>query len=191
SLEPPQYWDEDLVQLARFARREARTSDEWSEILKRLDADIEPIRALWKKYFCFGKDDEESKAVFSTAINDVYPKWCKIKPAMDTTFTRLLTMPYLPDAELSPWELLKASILFNSQSRGYVSKMVWWLAGKQLAHLKAMSRGPVSVIPTMYAMLKPDNTFVKLMQASEHEPKYWEASVEAAVEDDEDMDYEE
>lgn len=191
SLEPPQYWDEDLVQLARFARREAQTSEEWSEILRRLDADIEPIRALWKKYFCFGKDDEESKAVFSTAINDVYPKWCKIKPATDTPFTRLLAMPYLPDAELSPWELLKASVLFNSQSRGYVSKMVWWLAGKQLAHLKAMSRGPVSVIPTMYAMLKPDNTFVKLMQASEHEPKYYEARAETVVDEDEDLDYEE
>lgn len=190
SFETPQYWDDDVVQLARFAREEARTSDDWAALLNGLDADIEPIRNLWSKYFSSSKE-EESKAVFSTAINVVYPMWCDIKPAMDTPFTRLLTLPYLADAELSPWELLKASILFSTQSRGYVSKMVWWLAGKQLAHLKAMSRGPVSVIPAMYAMLKPDNTFVKLVQVDEHHPKFWEARVEAVVDEDEELDYEE
>lgn len=191
SLQTPQYWDDDVVQLARFAREEARTSDDWAELLRGLDADIEPIRNLWKKYFRSSKDDEESKAIFSTAINDVYPRWCEIKPTMDTSFTRALTMPYLADAELSPWELLKASILFSTQNRGYVSKMVWWLAGKQLAHLKAMSKSPVSVIPAMYAMLKPDNTFVKLVQVDEHHPKFWEAKVEAVVDEDDELDYEE
>ena len=146
NLPIPQYWDDDVVQLAKFARKEAQASTEWTELLRTLDADIEPIRDLWTKYFSVSRE-EDSKAVFSTAINDIYPKWCEIKPAMDTPFTRSLTMPYLADAELSTWELLKASILFDSQNRGYVSKMVWWLAGKQLAHLKAQSKGPVSVIP--------------------------------------------
>ncbi|KFY22387.1 hypothetical protein V493_06625 [Pseudogymnoascus sp. VKM F-4281 (FW-2241)] len=192
SLEPAQFWDDDVVQLARFARKEAETSVDWDRLLRALDADIEPIRSLWTKYFSKSKEDEESKAVFSTAIADVYPRWCAIKPAMDTPFTRLLTMPYLADAELCPWELLKASILFNTQSRGYVSKMVWWLAGKQLAHLKAMSKGPVSVIPTMYAMLKPDNTFVKLVNVDdEHHPRFWEVRAEAVVDEDEELDYDE
>jgi hypothetical protein len=100
-------------------------------------------------------------------------------------------MPYANDTSLCTWELLKASLLFSTQSRSYVSKIVWWLAGKQLAHLKAMSKGPVSVIPAMYAMLKPDNTYVKLMQAGEHEPKYCEARAETVVDEDEDLDYEE
>lgn len=190
NLPIPQYWDDDVVQLAKFARKEAQASTEWTELLRTLDADIEPIRDLWTKYFSVSRE-EDSKAVFSTAINDIYPKWCEIKPAMDTPFTRSLTMPYLADAELSTWELLKASILFDSQNRGYVSKMVWWLAGKQLAHLKAQSKGPVSVIPTMYAMLKPDNTFVKLVQVDEHEPRFWEVRVEAVVDEDEELDYEE
>ncbi|OBT46789.1 hypothetical protein VE00_02021 [Pseudogymnoascus sp. WSF 3629] len=191
NLPIPQYWDDDVVQLAKFARKEARTSDEWASVLRALDADIEPICKMWKKYFRSTSDDEESKTVFSTAIDDVYPQWCEIKPAMDTAFTRSLTMPYLPNAELSTWELLKASVLFSTQNRRYVSKMVWWLAGKQLAHLKAMSKGPVSVIPPMYAMLKPDNTYVKLAQVEDdHHPRFWEVKDEAVVDEDEELDYE-
>ncbi|KFY07487.1 hypothetical protein V492_07102 [Pseudogymnoascus sp. VKM F-4246] len=192
SLPTPQFWDDDVVRLAKFARKEAEISDDWATLLRALDADIESIRKLWKKYFSSTRDDEESKAVFPTAINDVYPKWCAIKPSMDTTLTRLLTMPYLADAELSTWELLKASLLFTTQSPGYVRKMVWWLAGKQLAHLKAMSKGPVSVIPAMYAMLKPDNTYVKLVEVTEdHDPKFLQARVETAVDEDEYFDCEE
>ncbi|OBT72455.1 hypothetical protein VF21_08510 [Pseudogymnoascus sp. 05NY08] len=193
NLPIPQYWDDDVVQLAKFARKEAKTSDEWASVLRALDADIEPICKMWKKYFRSTSDDEESKTVFSTAIDDVYPQWCEIKPAMDTAFTRSLTMPYLANTEFSTWELLKASILFSTQHRKYVSKMVWWLAGKQLAHLKAMSKGPVSVIPTMYAMLKPDNTYVKFPQVEdEHHPRFLEVRAEAVVDEDEDeeLDYE-
>lgn len=189
SLPIPQFWDDDVVQLAKFAREEARTSSEWAELLRNLDADIEPICIRWKRYFCSNKDDEDLKAVFPTAISDVYLEWCEIKPAVDTPFSRLLTMPYLADAELSTWELLKASILFSNQSR---NKLVWWLAGKQLAHLKAMSKGPVSVIPSMYAMLKPDNTFMKLVRVlDDHDPKFWEARAEVLVDEDEDLDFEE
>ncbi|OBT84064.1 hypothetical protein VE02_07037 [Pseudogymnoascus sp. 03VT05] len=190
SLQTHKYWDDDVVRLAEFARKEAKTCDEWSRLLKALDADIELIRSLWTQYFSFGKE-EESKAMFSTAIDDIYPKWCKIRPAMDTPITRLLTMPYLADAELSQWELLKASVLFSAQNKGYVSKMVWWLAGKQLAHMKAISKGPVSVIATMYAILKPDNTAVKFLQVKdEHHPRFCEVRDEAVVDEDEELDYE-
>ncbi|OBT64708.1 hypothetical protein VE03_05870 [Pseudogymnoascus sp. 23342-1-I1] len=187
------FWDDDVVQLATFARKEAEISDDWKSLLNALDDDIEPIRNRWKKYFSSKQGDEDSKAVFSTAIDDVYPRWREIKPAMNTPITRLLTLPYLADAELSMWELLKASILFSGEKKEYVSNMVWWLAGKQLAHLKAMSKGPVSVIPIMYAMLKPDNTFVKMAQADGHQPQFWEARVEPVVDEDEDeeLDFEE
>lgn len=194
SLQEPQFWDDDVVQLAKFARKEAETSEDWAVLLRGLDADIEPIRNYWQTQFRSARDDEESKTVFSATINEVYPRWCKIKPAMDTSFTRAFTLPYLTDAEFSPWELLKASILFSTQNRSYVSKMVWWLAGKQLAYLKAMSKGPVSVIPIMYAMLKPDNTFVKLSKVDdEHDPNFWEARVEGVVDEyeDEELDFEE
>jgi hypothetical protein len=191
SLQTPQYWDDDVVQLAKFARNEAKTSDEWAALLKTLDSEIKAIQDLWKNYFRYCKDDEESKAGFTTAVNDVYPRWREIKPAADSSLARLLTLPHLADAELSTWELLKASVLFASQSKRYVSNMVWWLAGKQLAHLKAMPKAPVSVIPAMYAMLKPDNTFVKLMQVDENDPKFWEARAETEVDEDEEMDYEE
>ncbi|ELR03707.1 hypothetical protein VC83_06038 [Pseudogymnoascus destructans] len=188
NLQTPEHWDDDVVQLAKFARKEAETSDEWAALLRALDADIKPIHNLWQKHSCPPKEDKESKTWFLKAIDEVYQQWRAIKPAMDTPFTRLLTMPYLTDAGLSTWELLKASILFR---RSYVSTMVWWLAGKQIAHLKAMSKGPVSVIPTMYAMLKPDNTFVKSLQVGdEHHPKFWEVRTEAVVDEDEELDYE-
>lgn len=194
SLQTPQYWDDDVVKFAQFARDEAKTSGEWATVLKKLDSDIRDVRDAWKTHFRNGADDNsnELKAGFTIFLNDIYPKWLAIMPAMDTAFTRLLTLPYLPDPELSPWALLKASILFSTQKKSHVGKMVWWMAGKQLAHLKAMSRGIVPVIPTMYAMLKPDNTFVKLMQAEEHDPKFWEARAETEIDGDEmeDMEYE-
>lgn len=188
NLPTAEYWDDDLVQLAKCARKGAETSDELAALLKALDADIQLIRNLWNKHFCPTNDDEESKTVFSKAIDDVYQQWRAIKPAIDMPATSLLTMDYLDNTEVSPWELLKASILFN---KSHMSKMVWWLAGKQLAHLKAMSKGPVSVTPAMYAMLKPDNTYVKLAQLEdEHHPRFWEVKDEAVVDDDEELDYE-
>jgi len=190
SLQTAAYWDEDVVKFAKWARQEAKTSDTWAMLLKQLDADVADIIGTWTKHFRFGHDDDdESKASFRKGLDEVYPKWREIKPVMDTEFTRLLTMPFLnDDLELSTWALLKASVLFASHSPSYVRNLVWWLAGKQLAHLKAMSKGIVPVIPTMYAMLKPDSTYVKLMEAEERDPKFWEARAESVIDEDEGME---
>jgi len=49
--------------------------------------------------------------------------------------------------------------------------------------MKAMASngGLTPVTSGMYAMLKPDATFVKLMQADEHEPRFWEAKAESQL----------
>lgn len=192
TLQTAEYWDDDVVKFAKWARQEAKTSDTWTMILKQLDADISDIIATWGRHFRLGRDDDDdSKASFSKAMDEVYPKWLEIKPVMDTEFTRLLTMPFLKNdnddddnahLELSTWALLKASVLFMAS---YKRNLVWWFAGKQLAHLKAMSKGPVPVIPTMYAMHKPDGTYVKLMEAEERDPKFWEAVAQSVVDEDE------
>jgi hypothetical protein len=40
----------------------------------------------------------------------------------------------------------------------------------------------------MYAMLRPDSTFVKLMHSEEHEPRFWEAKAESVVPDEEELE---
>jgi hypothetical protein len=69
------------------------------------------------------------------------------------------------------------------------TKFPWWLAGKQLAHLKALKQGMTPVIPSMYAMLKPDATYVKSMGRTEHDPTFWDARAVSVMDYEEDEDF--
>lgn len=55
---------------------------------------------------------------------------------------------------------------------------MWRMAGKQLCYLKAVScpmGGVHAVTEEMYAMLKPDPTYIKLILSEENELRYYEA----------------
>jgi hypothetical protein len=181
SLKHTSYWDEALVLPAKWARAQANIDPTMAAIMAKLDEDIGAIRVQWNKYNWGRDDDEEAKQQFWPRLNEIYPKWLAIQPCIDSPLSRSLTGSYF-DAELSTWALLRASVLFSTYHHEFVSRLVWWLGGKQLCQLKAMSCGPfVPVIPSMYAMLKPDPTFVKLMATDEHDPIAWEARAESVL----------
>ncbi|KAI9733762.1 MAG: hypothetical protein M1818_007176 [Claussenomyces sp. TS43310] len=185
SLPDADTWDEDVVKLSQRAKEQAKKNSEWAHIMTRLQADIEDVRRTWNVKLR-GRDLEgdERKGRMSMALNIVYSQWISIMPSEDTLVTRSLLLPFASDSELSPWALLKASVCFHDY---HASQFVWRMAGKQLCHLKAMAcgkSGTRTITEEMYAMLRPDATFVKLILSEEHEPQFHEARAESELRSD-------
>jgi hypothetical protein len=165
-------------------------------LLTRLKQDVAAVKELWSEQFK-RKDVrgvEESKPNFASVLLPLHEKWQAISPSPDASplLTHALLPSCLPNQDLSEWALLKASVAFASCSPKYVPNFVWWMCGRQLAFLKARFRGGgggsgglVALTPEMHAMLKPNATYVKLLRAEEHEPRYWEARAESSVAPDE------
>jgi RNA dependent RNA polymerase len=195
SLLAAQYWDNDVIRYARWAEEQAKTSNDWKELLTKLKKDITVVKGLWSDQFREKDAREESKLNFASILHPLYEKWQAISPSPDASLllTHMLLPPCLPNQDLSEWALLKASVAFASCSPKYVPNFVWWMCGRQLAFLKARFRdssdggGLVALTPQMHAMLKPNATYVKLLRAEEHEPQYWEARAESSVMADEEM----
>lgn len=140
--------------------------------------------------------DEWSRLVipidYRAAVGQVHKIWGDIKPripdnvAGGSEVACLLLQDGLVHPELSQWELLKASLAFKLYSRR--GRFVWQMAGRQLQAIKALSTGskgagmvPVIVVPNMYAALKPDNTYIKRLMASEEEDGMCNNNNEPAV----------
>lgn len=160
------YWDADLVAYYDWAQKEALVDPEWLAILKGLKADINKVEAEWKRVLQQdgGKPDEP----FSSSVTKCYDLFQAIKPAANTPLARSLQEEWHQSPESSRWALLRASYTFAMHSKNYVPTFVWWMAGMQLCHLKAIkSGGVVTTAPHMHAMLRPDNTFVKLRLSEE------------------------
>jgi hypothetical protein len=189
SLATASYWDDDVVKLAHWARERARESSDWKSLLEKLEDDIKNVKNAWIKHFNH-KRNPEFMANFTSIVTDLHDQWQSISPPPDNPLSQALAPSCLPSFELSTFSLLKASLGFSLGSRRYVSRFIWWMAGKQLADLKAMysndgSGGIAVITPQMYAMLRPDSTFVKLIQSQDHNPNFWEAKAESVVPDEE------
>ncbi|PQE30188.1 hypothetical protein CJF32_00003667 [Rutstroemia sp. NJR-2017a WRK4] len=177
SIKDPPQWDDDLAKFYSYARRQKEV--EWKSLLDDLDKDIEDVKLLWDNHWgsrhnAKGLVDEETRPEFGPILEECFEKYKLIRPRRATIVSRLL-LSHVSAPDCSQWELLKASALFASYSESFVSKLVWWMAGRQYAHIKAQKKaGMVSVAPHMYAMLKANTTFVKQLRAEKHDPEFWE-----------------
>ncbi len=74
-------------------------------------------------------------------------------------------------AEYGPWSMLNASAMFTLYHKTSY-KLVWYVAGRQLAMMKAQAvscsrsypttnTAPVFVVPPMYAIMKPNRTLTQ------------------------------
>lgn len=166
--------DKDIVGYwGHFAEVYKQERPEWFTVLhQNLLSDLRDCRDEWNRLV--------TPSNFRAAAGQVYRVWSDIKPrvpedsAGGSEAARLLLQEGLVHPELSQWELIKASLAFKLHSRG--SRFVWQMAGRQLQAIKALSTGsrgpgavPVIVIPNMYAALKPDNTYIKRLMASEED----------------------
>lgn len=156
-------WDDDLVAYYNWAKQESTINSEWKPLLSKLEAELNTLKAPWASKFHRSPLLEESAIDWVPTLLEFFDKYQGIQPT-EGTLGRTLLRGCGTEA-LSPWALLKASALFASYSRTYVSTFAWWMAGKQLAHMKALRRSgdvpPHTVIPSMYVVYKPNNSFVK------------------------------
>ncbi|KAI1143964.1 RNA dependent RNA polymerase-domain-containing protein [Hypoxylon sp. FL0543] len=173
SLDDATNWDKDLVTFYQHyeklqrplqERKEAIKKSTWETVLEELEKDIHAVAKEWKDW-PRGRDD------WDVRVANVYDKWQAISPTtkVNSKTVRSLLQEDQVNAGLSNWDLLKASFCFRLHYK--ISKFVWNMAGKQLAHLKALHssrRGgapPVLMIPTMYAGSRPDSKYARELAA--------------------------
>ncbi|KAL1859561.1 hypothetical protein Daus18300_009562 [Diaporthe australafricana] len=164
------YWN-------HFAKVYGQQKPEWFAALQQnLRSDLEGCLKEWKRLMVSSGVNSDYRA----SVGHVYKVWSDIKPRTSTRAagfpdaTSFLLQDGLVVPELSQWELLKASLAFKLYSRH--GRFVWQIAGRQLQAIKALSTSskapgavPVVVVPNMYAALKPDNTYIKRLVASEED----------------------
>jgi len=179
-LPTAKYWDGDLVVHYEAAKAEAKSSRQWKSMLENLENDLKAVKDVWSRHFAPNGKESDLVSRLSAVVTECYDLYCAIRPAEDSELTRISLQAWKPKSEYSPFELLKASTIFAMESKIYVSKFVWYMAGKQLAYIKASgSPGMRVAVPHMAAMQKPDATFVKLTQ-SEAQQRMWEKDEEAS-----------
>ncbi|KKY33689.1 putative rna-dependent rna polymerase [Diaporthe ampelina] len=174
---PASTTDKDIVGYwNHFAKVYEQQKPEWFTALhQNLRSDLEACRGEWGRLVSPGVNGD-----YRASAAHVFKAWSDIKPRIPTHATGasdaacFLLQDGLVSPELSQWELLKASLAFKLYSRH--GRFVWQTAGRQLQAIKALSISPggaggvpVVVVPNMYAALKPDNTYIKRLMASEEE----------------------
>lgn len=161
STNKAEYWDADLAAYFEWAQEKALMHQEWFLVLDKLKIDIGEVEAEWKRMI--PSDGMKSDVPFSSAVTKCFERFQAIEPADDGLLGRSLLETWHQNPESSRWALLRASCAFAMHPRSYVANYVWWVAGVQLCHIKAIkTKGVVSMTPQMYAMMKPNATFVKL-----------------------------
>ncbi|PBP17756.1 hypothetical protein BUE80_DR011413 [Diplocarpon rosae] len=207
-LEPPS-WDMDLAKYY-YNMAEISEDPQGKKLLNDLQTDIAELKKSWVEKFRLrnksnrnpnSKDDEESISDFTEFVSNLHERFHDIKPRQETIVSRCLMATPGQNPEFSPWELLKASTAVASYadfrhprnpSTLPVSNFVWWMAGRQLMHLKAMcgENPPHLVTETMYSCLKPDPSGIRRLisngQASSLEDNASIANVDdlEAIDDD-------
>ena len=160
--------------------KRAQKSTSWKRLRGYLNQEIELMGEKWKAMRASGSN-------FQEAVGLLYQQWVDISPPQDLETSRMIRQlneswihrydpawPWMWDdwsAQSSPWSLLKASatfkFLYNKQYN-----LVWYMAGRQLATIKAKMESnlprladtsAVTVVPRMYAILRPDKKLTKAL----------------------------
>ncbi|EPE37134.1 hypothetical protein GLAREA_09297 [Glarea lozoyensis ATCC 20868] len=161
-------WDADLSSLYNWAAEAAKVTNEWDGILKDLTKDLEALKLSWSKEFTKGKASEnpDDAVDFKATLFEHFEMYQRIQPKTITTLTHLLLCDYA-SPEYTHWSLLKASTLFSSFHKSNVKPVVWFMAGRQLVHLKSLKvspSGPHAIVPHMYVCYKPNSSFIRQRQ---------------------------
>ncbi|KAI1094426.1 RNA dependent RNA polymerase-domain-containing protein [Rostrohypoxylon terebratum] len=176
SISHAENFDKDLVVFCQHyekflrphkERKEALKKSAWEAVLDELKKDIDSVAREWRTY----RGEWEAK------LTHVHDKWQAIMPtsSVNSKTIRAFLQEDQVNAGISNWDLLKASYCFNMYYRISPS-FVWYTMGRQLAYLKAISKGgiPVLMIPIMYAASRPDSKFTRAIAAMSEERMYAE-----------------
>ncbi|KAK2761088.1 RNA-dependent RNA polymerase [Colletotrichum kahawae] len=155
-----EYWDVDLVGPYRDLEKLASTDLVAKRVLINLRKDLESVKTKWDSSVAPVTDESQRPGL----MVEVFKEWCAIRPRADAELSPVLMIwlePSYASEEHSTWALLRASTSFEYWHKK--PKLVWRMAGIQLQFIKSMAqrgRAPVSVVPNVYAALKPDGKFI-------------------------------
>jgi hypothetical protein len=160
SLPEPSSFDQDLTILSQRLEELSKTSLKHKEVLVELKKDIYVLHENWLNSGPYS--DRHSD--FAAIAKEYSSMWTNIEPVLMDVFTTGFLDLWPHNTEYSLWSLLKASVTFaNLHRRGTFS---WWVCGKQLCYLKALSRGFLPVTNKIYPILKPDVPLVKRLHSA-------------------------
>ena len=171
-------WDGKLAAYSIWARSLTEKHQDWADLMKHLDKDVEKVREHWKISFSRPKDQQPK---FASVVVETYEMFQAIQPHNPESSLAQALLPACPErnAEYSNWSLLKASTLYVTvvfRNRMYVPNLVHWLAGKQLRYLKADANKGGALYPvssTMWHFFKPDGTLIKRSEAGNASAEKW------------------
>ena len=154
--------------------------------MNQLGKDVGIAKDRWVLYFGARSNKlDETRSDFGRLLTDLYERFLAIQP-VDNSVARTLLQSWHSNSDSTLWAQLRASALFASYSKHYVSKFVWWMAATQLCQMKAIAcGGSVAMTHPMNAMLKPDSTYVKLRMAAKKYKGMW--GEEGVIKEEEDV----
>nr|ALJ83735.1 RNA-dependent RNA polymerase [Colletotrichum lindemuthianum]ALJ83739.1 RNA-dependent RNA polymerase [Colletotrichum lindemuthianum] len=159
-----EYYDAELAKPYKDFEELASKVPPLKEVLRNLTRDLESLEDEWRAKIAGRKDKE-----IRSCILEVYESYRAIQPRppkMSKPLQALLAAFLNPSEENSTWALLRASTAFYNHHKK--PKFVWWMAGRQLQYIKSQTKAtrdnvPVTVVPVMYAALKPDSKLIAHM----------------------------
>ncbi|KAL2213184.1 hypothetical protein CC79DRAFT_8009 [Sarocladium strictum] len=146
--------DSDLTRLIKLWAPEGATG---RQLLTQLRSELVPVAEDWAL-------TRQSKD-FSSTVQWLYERWMDIRPEG-------LTRHFKPSFTTGPnkhhfdeFALFKAAVTYERWGLEK-PRFVFRICGQQLYYLKALAQGtpdsaPILVIPTMYAVLKPDRKLIE------------------------------
>lgn len=169
------HWDPDLATL--YSRYEESDSKSAKRLLLHLKEDIGRVVGVWDGLLTTGNDN----LGYPEKVAQTYAEWQRIELPVDFPADKRHLLEF--GGETSLWQLLKASTAFwmycnSSGSTGLKPRFVWQMACRQLCYLKAQAvtcdgpfsvpsadNAPTVVVPSMYAVLRPDAKIIKQIVA--------------------------
>lgn len=126
-----------------------------AEVQQELDALREKLKHVEAKWLNMVHDKERKSDWFNHAVDTCYSLYCSILPMQtDHPDVKPWICPYMRP-EYSLWEEIRASIFYAEFTKKR-HKLVWSVAGRQLAELKAKSyAGSTTVVPKIKSIMKP------------------------------------
>ncbi|KAK7914883.1 RNA polymerase-like protein [Apiospora marii] len=155
-------WDKDLVRLYDLYNEIGQNKPRIKSILQKLINDLDALYSQSMNDQARGKD-----VPFEIRMQKLYEDFHAIQPKkLSGTIERILTRG--GTGQDSEWSLLKASVMFK---KFYMQGVTWWIAGRQLQHLKGImttegtpTGGALALVrPQIYAALRPDKSFIQAL----------------------------
>lgn len=114
----------------------------------------ENLKAVERKWLDNTNAKEKKPTWFSDTVETCYSMYCSILPQdADHPDIKPWVHPY-QRPQYSIWEEIRAAAFYTGFP--YRHKLVWYLAGKQLAEVKAATcMGSTSIVPKIKAIMKP------------------------------------